>query len=94
MMRISLCLTLSSTLMLSACGTAPVSERPREVVRTEYQYLKVPADLTKREVCPKLADLKGPPRDSYGAAIDAWLKCAAAMDALNERMGKIEALQQ
>lgn len=72
---------------------APVIERPRDVGHTEYRYLSVPADLTKRGACPKLGDLKGPPRESYGAAIDAWLKCAEAMDALNDRMAKIEALQ-
>lgn len=80
-------------LMLSACGMAPVIDRPHESVHTEYRYLSVPPDLTKRETCPHLKDLKGPPRDSYGRAVDAWLKCADAVDALNARMAKIEALQ-
>jgi hypothetical protein len=74
-------------LLLTACGTERVVERPviHEVVRVEWR--EIPADLTAR--CPKS---EIPDSLTFGQAVELWAEDRAAIEQCNGKLAGIESL--
>ena len=88
-MKIPVSILMCTLILLGACATERIVEKPVPVEVFIVDYIEVPRDLTGG-----MAKQRVPDGLTYGEAIQLWSEDRATIDTLNGNMLAIRSLEQ